>query len=133
MVHASSERCPFGPVIQQGPIGTPCCVLYAEPTRKNLIAFDQDALAEDMEDDLSCDHAIELGHRLRAYLRLAEERFTRDGKLHARVTSFGIGSDNIVRPIARAVHEEALQSIRFTEHWYREIGNRGYGVKTQWR
>ncbi len=134
MVHLSSDECPFDAMHLQPPIAASCCTLFAEFARKNLIALQQDGLAEDMEDDLSCLHAVQLGLRLLAWADVAEEVHGRNGSLpYGRAVAYTSDDDTPIRSIAHATFEQAIASVRVAAHWYEEIGRRGYGVKTQWR
>lgn len=131
-VHVRSEECPFASLPVESPLEATCCALSAECARKNLLALDQDGLANDMEDDLSCEHAVRLGLRIHAWLKIAEEHY-RNGERtpQGRVTAVSVDDENGVRPVAYATFEHAIASIRIAACWYEEVGRRGYGVKAQ--
>jgi hypothetical protein len=134
MVHLSSEDCPFALLHLQPPIETTCCTFFAELARLNLIALSEDGLAEDMEDDLSSEHAVHLARRIEAWLSGAEDVRMKLGQGPlGRVTAVSLGDDDVVHPIAYASFEQALASIRVAACWYEYVGSLGYGVKTQWR
>lgn len=135
IIHLSSEACPFAALSQNPAFLGSCCTLFADSARKNLIAAYEFGLANDMEDDLSSEHAFMLGLRILAWAEEAEGRLSDLGageRPRGRVTAVTSDEEGL-RAVAHAKFEEAIASVRVAARWYEHVARRGYGVKTQWR